>query len=175
MQLKLHETVPSGVQVNKVRYFTVSRQFSIFPFPLGMQSHRLMICLPRITNEMSPRLKPPYWAATCSLYHVGAFASGPITSLAARKTDHQGYYHRRQYTPMSTCGGTTGYYACALSVGGGCCPQGLICGANQACEAPPTTSRTTTVFCDQDWFACPSSYGGEFFAPRDSTQNSLSA
>lgn len=63
---------------------------------------------------------------------------------------------------MSLCGGLTSYFACPLDLGGVCCPQGLICGSNGACTSSVvTTSTTTAVLCDQGWFACPSSFGGQ--------------
>lgn len=107
-----------------------------------------------------------YWTFIWPLYHVAVVSSEVLTSFVAQETGQRqvGEYHlRRQET--SSCAGHAGYFACPIDLGGGCCPQGLVCGANQACSQPSITSTSTTVFCDQNWFACPPSLGGKSYAP----------
>lgn len=94
--------------------------------------------------------------------HVGAIDSEATTTFPPKQTYNAqvtGYRHRRQ--EVSTCAGLASYFACPQDVGGGCCPQGLICATDGACSPSPVTSTATTVFCDQNWFACPSSFGGK--------------
>lgn len=64
---------------------------------------------------------------------------------------------------ISTCQGTTGYYACAASLGGGCCPEGLVCATDGLCSwnAAATTTSTGLV-CDTEYYQCPISLGGEY-------------
>lgn len=146
----------------EIKVFVGCRQ-SVVKFPITTLNdlNSLRVCREN-PRKMSLRLTPSYSSVTILMCLVGVLAIGPITHLASQQTDEYGYYRRQDTSTGSMCAGLTSYYACAFEDGGGCCPQGLICGANQACMAPPTTSTTTTLFCDQGWDACPSSYGGQF-------------
>lgn len=63
---------------------------------------------------------------------------------------------------ISTCQGTTGYYACALSLGGGCCPDGLVCATDGCSWNAAATTTSTGLVCDTEYYQCPISLGGEY-------------
>ncbi|KAI0469342.1 hypothetical protein F4859DRAFT_516275 [Xylaria cf. heliscus] len=59
----------------------------------------------------------------------------------------------------TSCGGKTGYFACALTLGAGsCCPVGLRCDDTGNCIPP--VDVTTSQSCQPNWFGCPVSLGG---------------
>lgn len=62
----------------------------------------------------------------------------------------------------ATCAGQTGYIACAPSLGGGCCPENLVCGTREDCVADTTaTTASVGLVCDSEYFKCATSLGGE--------------
>lgn len=114
---------------------------------------------------------PIGWWPTRSLYLLakfvklcsGTFSVPAITSEApvTVQAEVQLLFERRD-SVVSTCGGSTGYYACAFSLGGGCCQQGLVCASNGLCIATSTATTTSVdLVCDSDYNQCAISLGGK--------------
>lgn len=61
----------------------------------------------------------------------------------------------------TSCEGQGGYYSCAVSEGGGCCPVGLVCVPAGCIQPSTTTTIGTSLICDPNWFQCSPSLGGK--------------
>ncbi|KAF6829552.1 hypothetical protein CPLU01_07838 [Colletotrichum plurivorum] len=82
-------------------------------------------------------------------------ASHPITQKPGRHLNAR---------DVSTCAGHTGYFSCDATLGGGCCPQGYVCGRGNNCLA-----RVETPGCAAGYFDCEAAATGLCWAPAGAT------
>lgn len=114
---------------------------------------------------------PCRWRLACSLCFLLSrvpFCSG---SLAVPRTMEEGPVTARaqlnklpleRRDSISTCQGNTGYITCPVSLGGGCCPQDLVCATDNECTRNVAATTTSTeLACDANFYQCPKSLGGK--------------
>ncbi|KAF6823633.1 hypothetical protein CMUS01_10604 [Colletotrichum musicola] len=78
---------------------------------------------------------------------------------------------------VSTCAGHTGYFACDITLGGGCCPQGYVCERGNNClarvENPGCAVGYFDCAADATGSCCPTGHtcgvGGLCWAPAGAT------
>lgn len=118
----------------------------------GGAGNRPIIELVRSTSsnnrEHSTLLKARIPQATSGIISVTVFLTSTIISQIAATT-----YTVLAQTSQSACG-VTGYTACAISLGGGCCPGGYACATNGC------VNIATIPACDVGSYQCAPEFGG---------------